>query len=166
MRSWISTLVTCMLIASSGSADVLPKVILGEWHIGKPFDTPRPVGLTAKQETYIRSLSLRYTADTLTVCGKKLSIQPIKVKTLSDDDFLQRYGFLPKIIGLQGSSITDVSIHSNGMMNACGEYESPGVHLLLGKTRHVVMEVANEYFPLKSGVDSTALRRRPRSGSK
>jgi hypothetical protein len=138
-----------MLMASSGSVDVLPKVILGTWRIGQPFDTPQPAGLTAKQETYIRSLSLRYTADTLTVCGKKLSIQPTKVKALTDDDFLQSYGFLPKIVGLQGSSITDVSIHSNDMMNACGEYESPGVHLLLGKNNHVVMEVANEYFPLK-----------------
>ena len=151
MKSLVSTLVMCMLMASFGSADVLPKVILGAWRIGQPFDTPQPAGLTAKQETYIRSLSLRYTTDTLTVCGKKLSIQPIKVKILTDDDFLQSYGFLPKIIGLQGASITDVSIHSNDMMNACGEYESPGVHLLLGKNGHVVMEVANEYFPLKKG---------------
>ncbi len=137
-----------MLVTPSGSPDVLPKAILGAWHIGPPSNTPQPVGLTAKQARYIESLRLHYSSETLNVCGKNIPIQPVKIKNLTNDDFLQLYGLLPEEIGLEGASVAEVSIHANDMMYACGEYESPGVHLFLGQNGHVVMEVANAYFSL------------------
>lgn len=149
MRYLTNAFIMFMLVAPSGSQAALPKAILGTWRIGPPSDTPLPVGLTAKEEKYIRSLRLHYSAETLNVCGKSIPVRPVKIQDLRNDDFLQEYGFLPEVIGLEGASISDVSIHADDMMNACGEYESPGVHLLLGQNGHIVMEVANDYFPLE-----------------
>ena len=150
MKHLLSTLVIFISAASQGPPGVLPQAILGSWSVERPYDTRGPVGLTAKQEMHIRKLRLHYTLKALSVCGKTIPLQSVAIVSLTSDAFLQTYRFLPKTIGLDGSAVLEVSIHNTDMMNACGDYEgSPGMHLLLGQNRHVVMEVGNAYFPLR-----------------
>lgn len=139
-------LMVMMFVVSSGK---LPVELLGRWSIGVPYDTPGPIGINAKQEKLIMGLHLVYSADHLHVCGKDVPAQPIEAKLLTSDQFLQAYGFLPHVIGMKSSQITDLTLNPSGGMNACGEYENPGVHVLIDQCGHVVMEVANGYFPLR-----------------
>jgi len=142
--------VVLILMMLTSSSERVPLKLIGSWSVGKPYNTPGPIGINAKQEKFIRGLHLVYTADHLHVCGKKISAQPIKTRTLSDNEFLQAYGFLPRVIGMKSSPITDLTLSSSDDMNACGEYEDPGVHVLIDPGGHVVMEVANDYLPLKN----------------
>ena len=131
------------------SAAKVPVRLIGRWSVGTAYNTPGPVGINAEQEKFIRGLHLVYTADHLQVCGKDISVQLIKANTLTDREFLQAYGFLPQVIGLKSLPITDLMLKPSDGMNACGEYEDPGVHVLIDSSGHVVMEVANDYLPLR-----------------
>jgi hypothetical protein len=147
-------LISLVLATHLLPSDTVPSVLIGKWSIGVPYDTPGPIGINAGQEKYIRGLHLSYTPERLRVCGKNVPIQPINMRTFTSDEFLQTYGFLPRVIGLQATPIIDLTLSSsNGItsngMDACGDYVDPGVHVLIGGNRHVVMEVANEYFPLR-----------------
>lgn len=140
--------VVLFLVISSSSSQGLPPTLIGRWSVGKPYNSPGPVGINAEQEKLIRALRLVYTDEHLHVCGKDVSTQPIKIKLFKRDEFLQAYGFLPKVIGMKSSPVTDVTLNPSDGMNACGEYEDPGMHVLMDPNGHVVMEVANDYFPL------------------
>lgn len=133
----------------ASSSENIPSFLASSWGIGIPYDTPGPVGIDANQEGFIRTLRITYTTKHLRVCGKDIPIQSINVKYLTGDKFLQTYGFLSHVIGMNSSTITDVTINPSDGMNACGEYEDPGVHVLIDSSGHVVMEVGNDYFPLK-----------------
>lgn len=135
-----------MLPLPSGS---LPSGLLGKWRVGTPYDTPNPVGITAEQEKHIRSVEIVYSPTNLHVCGKDVPIRTVEQKSLTDDQFLQAYGFLPRIIGMEQSPVLDLTINPSDGMNACGDFEDPGVHVLVGRDSHVVIEVANDYLPLK-----------------
>jgi len=137
-----------LLATSFVSTDKIPSVLLGNWKIGRPFDAHQPVGLNALQEKYIESLHLRYTPERIQVCGKEIEITSLKSESLTSDAFLEKFGFLPNIIGLKSSTITEVNINLPRSMDACGQYEDPGVHVFIGDGEHIVMEVANDYFPL------------------
>jgi len=130
------------------SPEKLPTELLGSWRVGAPYDTHQPVGLDASQEKFIRSLRLRYTPDRIEVCGKNITIQSIKLESLTSARFLQRYNLPPDLIGFGASPIVEVSINPPSSMNTCGPYENPGVHAFIGQNKHVVIEVANDYFPL------------------
>ena len=142
-------LLILLVMMPSFSSDKLPVNLIGHWSVGTPYHTPGPIGINAEQEKFIRGLHLVYTPDHLRVCGKQVSVQPVKAESLSNNEFLQAYGFLPHIIGMKSSPITDLTLNASNGMNAFGEYEDPGVHLLLDPSGHVVMEVANDYLPLK-----------------
>ncbi len=141
--------VVLILIMSGSSSEKLPLRIIGHWSVGKPYNTPGPIGINAEQEKFISGLHLVYTDDHLHVCGKDIPVQPIETKVLTDNEFLQTYGFLPHVISMKSSPITALTLNPSDGMNACGEYEDPGVHVLIDPIGHTVMEVANDYFPLK-----------------
>ncbi len=139
-----------LLLATLGSShDKIPVKLLGRWSVGVPYHTPGPIGINAEQEKFIRGLYLVYIDDHLQVCGKEISAQPISTKSLTKNEFLQSYGFLPQVIGMKSSPVTDLKLNLSNGMNACGEYQDPGAHLLIDPGGHVVMEVSNDYFPLK-----------------
>lgn len=133
----------------ASSSENIPPPLVGKWVVGSPYDTPGPVGIDASQEKFVRTLRINYTIEHYRVCGKDISIQSISKKSLTDDEFLQAYGFLGRLIGLKSLPITDVTINPPGGMNACGEYENPGSHVLIDSSGHVVIEVANDYFSLE-----------------
>ncbi|HEY6375093.1 MAG TPA: hypothetical protein VIX90_06160 [Edaphobacter sp.] len=146
-------LIVLSLLMHAPPSDTIPPVLIGRWDVGVPYNTSGPIGIDAKQEKFIRQLHLSYTAEHLRVCGKTIPIRPIKMKSLISDEFLETYGFLPHVIGMESSPIIDLTISPSDGMNACGEYEDPGVHVLIGSGGHIVMEVANDYFPLKKPQD-------------
>lgn len=135
--------------AHPSPSEPIPSVLIGKWYVGTPYRTPGPVGINARQEKFIRKLHISYSAGHLRVCGKDIPIQRVQIKHLTSDDLLQTYGFLPHVIGMDAAPIIDLIINPSDGMNACGEYQDPGVHVLIGQGGHVVMEVANDYFPLK-----------------
>ena len=144
-------IVLCPLVFGA-SPENLPPVLLGTWTVGTPYDAHQPVGLDARQEAHIRTLHLRYTQTHLHVCGKNISIRSVKVEPLTQDAFMTKYSFQPIIIGLTGDQILEVYLNFPHSTDACGEGEDdPGTHIFIGGDNHVVMEVANDYFPLKKG---------------
>jgi hypothetical protein len=127
----------------------IPSQLIGKWRIGSPYSTPNPVGINAEQEKHIRSLQLIYSAHGLHVCGKDIPLRTATLRSLTSDQFLQAYGFLPHVIGMEESTVVDLTINLSDGMNACGNFEDPGVHVLIGSNNHFVIEVANDYLPLK-----------------
>lgn len=142
-------LVALILMMQTASSNAIPPALIGRWDVGKPYNTPGAIGINAKQEKFIRSLQIEYTADYLRVCHKEISLHPVTVKALTDDQFLQENGFLPRFIGMKASPTEDVTINPSGNFYACGDYLNPGAHVLIGRNGHIVIEVANDYFPLK-----------------
>ncbi len=142
-------LITLAALMFAPSSETIPSLLVGRWYVGAPYNTPGPVGIDPGEERFIRTLRLSYTTEHLRVCGKDIAIKLVKVKSLASDDFLQAYGFLPHVIGMESSPITDVTINPSDGMNACGDYEDPGVHVLIDHNGHAVIEVANDYFPIK-----------------
>jgi len=131
---------------ASGS---IPADLVGEWKIGRPYDTPGPVGFDADQEKRILGERIRFSQGMLLICGKHIPIKAVELKELSLDAFLQTYGFIPKVIGIKDSTVTEVTINPSDTITACGNSEgSIGSNLFIGKDGHVVMEVANAYFLL------------------
>lgn len=133
----------------ASSPENIPSRLVGKWAVGTPYDTPGPVGITASQEKFVRTLRLNYAIGRYRVCGKDMAIQSISKKFLTDDEFLQAYGFLGRVIGMKSMPIIDITINPPGGMYACGEYNNPGSHVLIDGSGHVVIEVANDYFPLE-----------------
>lgn len=133
------------------SSKNIPASLMGEWVVGTPYSTPGPVGITASQEKFVRTLHIDYATDRYRVCGKSMVALSVGKKSLTDDEFLQAYGFLSGVIGMKSMPITDVTINPQGGMYACGEYNDPGSHALIDGSGHVVIEVANDYFPLERG---------------
>ena len=127
----------------------IPASLIGRWKVGLPYDTPGASGLNAKQEKFIRTLRIVYFSEHLQVCGKRVPVEPVETKSLTIDEFVETYGFIPRLIGIRSSAITDVTLNSTSGMYSCSDYEDPGVHVLIGRDGHVVMEIANAYFPLK-----------------
>lgn len=142
-------IIAAIIIMHCSPSDSIPSQLLGKWKIGKSYNTSGPVGINAAQEKYIRSLHLVYSSGSLHVCGKDIPIETTKIQSLTSDQFLQTYGFLPRIIGMEQSNVTDLTINPADGMNACGEFADPGVHVLIGGNGHVVIEVANDYLPLR-----------------
>jgi hypothetical protein len=136
-----------MMQFASSSAN-LPAII-GKWYVGVPYNTPGAIGIDAKQEKFIKTLQIVYTADRLHVCNRDISLHPLTIKALTSDQFLEIYGFLPRLIGMKALPIKDVTINHSRNFDACGDYLNPGAHLLIGRNGHIVIEVANDYFPLK-----------------
>lgn len=143
----IVTLVALGVLMSARSPQRIPSLLFGKWDVGAPYNTPGPIGIDARQEKFIRTLHPSYTTGHLHVCDNDIPIHLVEVKSVTDDEFLQAYGFLPDIIGMK-TPISDVRINPSDGMNICGDYEDPGVHVLIGRNQHVVMEVANDYFRL------------------
>ena len=141
--------VVLLLTMQNSPSEKIPVSILGHWNVGAPYRTPGPIGINAVQEKFIRGLHLVYMNNYLHVCGKEISTQPINTKSLTENEFLQSYGFLPHIIGMESLPVTDLKMNPSNSMNACGVYQNPGMHLLIDAGHNVVMEVANDYFPLK-----------------
>ena len=130
----------------------LPLLLVGTWNIGKPFETPGAVGVDAKEEKLILGLSLTYSGGHLHVCGKNVSAEALEAKPLTEDEFLQRYGFLPDVIGLAGATITDLTLDTSNHANPCafrGVHEAPGAHVFIDSRGHTVMELGNAYFPMR-----------------
>jgi len=67
---------------------------------------------------------------------------------VSPKEFLARYSFLPERVALRGTHIAEVTINAFQSSNACGDFGDPGTHLFVSDGK-VVMEVGNDYFPLR-----------------
>ena len=126
----------------------LPSSVLGNWRVGMPYDVGQPIGLNAKQEEQVTRLNIKFAPDSIEVCGKKVLINSMDVDRLTGDGFLTKYNFTANLIGLKGADVVDIYINKLHSTKACGEFADPGSHLLISD-RHVVMEVGNDYFPLK-----------------
>jgi hypothetical protein len=148
MSTFIGLRIFASILLATLHPGSLPSNLLGNWTVGVPFDAGQPVGLDAKQEDKIKALNIRFAPDHIEVCGKSVLIKSIDVDRLTRDEFLRKYNFLPDVIGLKSNSIVEVSINALHSTDACGDFEDPGSHLFIGD-RHVVMEVGNDYFPLK-----------------
>jgi hypothetical protein len=126
------------------------------------FSLPRPIGAQgvpplligewadARQESYVRSLQIGYASNFVYECGAKFAIQSVEVKTWSVKDFMIRYNFSPESIGLKGPHIVEVFINLIDGAKACGEgeYRNPDRSVFIGDNKHIVIVVANDYFPL------------------
>lgn len=148
-----------LFLASAAAG--LPSPLVGRWNIGNPFDTPVPVGIDAKEERLILGLRLAYSKDHLHVCGKDVPAEALEAKPLSEDEFLQRYGFLPGVIGLAKATIIDLTLDSLNRANPCGfrgVQEAPGVHVFIDSRGHTVMELGNSYFPMKKDEHTSTTR--------
>lgn len=138
-----------LLIAASGMQSTVPDALIGSWTVGLPYDTKVPVGIDAHQEARIRKLRLIYTKDHLLVCGHEIAIKAVSQKRVSEDEFLQERGFVPSRIGFRTPDVIEIGINRNSF-GACGEYNDPGTDLITDEAgKHVVMEIANDYVPLK-----------------
>lgn len=147
-------LLLCALLAllPAGRTQRLPSLLVGTWKIGKPFNTPGPIGINAKKDELILSLHLTYSRDHLHVCGKDVPTELLAVKLITTDDFLQAEGFTPDVIGLGTPSITEVTLDRSHPVNACdlhGVAVAPGTHVFMDQKGHTVMEVGNAYYALK-----------------
>ncbi|HWE84560.1 MAG TPA: hypothetical protein VG267_06420 [Terracidiphilus sp.] len=132
-------------------AQKIPPALVGVWAVGNPYDLGQPVGVNARQESYVRSLQIGYSPEFVYECGAKFAIESVEVKTWSVDEFRTRYNFSPESIGLKGAQIIEVSISLLSGAKACGkgEYMNPGRKIFIGGKRHIVIVVANDYFPLR-----------------
>lgn len=133
----------------AASSENIPPHLVGSWVVGRPYDTPGPVGVDANQEKFIRMLHIVYGTNDLRVCGKDIPVRSISMRPLDGDEFLQTYGFLGHVVGIRSFPVNDITINPSSGMNACGEHQDPGAHVLIDDGGHVVMEVANDYFPLQ-----------------
>jgi hypothetical protein len=138
-----------LLLAATVSPKRLPEALLGEWEVGTPYDARQPIGLDQSQEDTIKSTHLYYAPGHIRVCGKDIAIQSVKIESLTSDDFLSKYGFSPSLIGMKGSHVTEVSMNFPHFTNVCGQFADPGTHAFIGRNKHVVIEVENDYFPLR-----------------
>lgn len=144
-----------MVSAALGWSQATPSPILGGWSVGKPLSTPGPVGIDASQERSIRKLRLVYFSDHLQVCGKVMPTQVLALRLLASDDFLAKYGFSPKRIGMGGSMISDIELSAQGGVKGCDEaFERLGLHVFTDGAGDVVLEVANAYYSLKRDMSS------------
>lgn len=125
----------------------IPSKLIGNWVVETAYNTPGPIGLDNDQEKYIKSLDVVYTSGSFNVCNKMVAVHSVSKTILTEDQFVQTYGFLPRLIGLKGT-IVDIILNSSDGTNTCGDFEDPGAHILIGDHEHVVIEVANEYFSL------------------
>ena len=145
-------LVFCMLFSSALPArpQGVPSLLIGVWAIGNPYDLGQPIGIDARQESFVRSLQIGYTPEFVYECGAKLAVKSVEVKNWSVEDFKTRYNFSPESIGLKGPHIVEVFINLLEGTKVCGEgeYKNPGRSLFIGDNKHIVIEVANDYFPL------------------
>ena len=148
MITFIGSRIFVLIVLATLHQGGLPSDALGNWTVGKPYDVGQPIGLDAKQEDKINGLNIGLAPNHIEVCGKNVPIKSIDVDQLTRDDFLRKYNFPPDSIGLKGSSIVEVSINVLHSTRACGDFEDPGSHLFIAD-RHVVIEVGNDYFPLK-----------------
>jgi hypothetical protein len=142
-------LIAMTLIVFFGSSGQIPSKLLGSWIVGTPYDTNQPDGLNQAQTQQIEHLHIQYTRDHISVCGKNIPIHSVNMDTLTPDEFAEKYHFLPKRLGFNGSSVIEVNINFPDSSNVCGEYEDPGLTVYAGTDKHVVIEVDNAYFPLK-----------------
>lgn len=143
-----------LALSLAPAAQRLPSLLMGTWNIGKSFDTPGPVGIDAREERLILGLRLTYSGDHLHICGKDVPAEALEAKPLTKDEFLQKYGFLPGVIGLTRATITDLTLDSSHHANPCGlrgVHEAPGMHVFIDSQGHTVMELGNAYFPLRRG---------------
>lgn len=147
MLESVKILAMIFAIYSSASGGIPPKLI-GRWAVETAYDTPGPMGLDAKQEEFIKSIDIVYTSKSFYVCSKRFAVQSINKISLTRGEFLQTYGFLPRLIGFEGK-VTDITLNSSNGIGACGDFEDPGAHIFIAEGDHVVIEVANEYFSLK-----------------
>lgn len=140
-----------LALLSAPTTQKVPPPLIGTWDIGKPYDTPGPIGIDAKEEGFILSLRITYFGDHLHVCDRDVSAEPLKVEVITRYDFLQRYGFIPDVIGLARGPITDITLNASHGVNACdfsGVHVAPGAHVLTDQKGRSVVEVGNAYFPL------------------
>jgi len=126
----------------------MPRELIGRWSVETAYVTPGPTAISAEGENVIRRLHFVHTRDHLQVCGKTIRIQRVETTSLNDDELLQTYGFLPRLIHMKAPMV-EVTLNSGQGTKACGEYENLGAHLLFDRSGHLVMEVANSYFSLK-----------------
>jgi hypothetical protein len=145
----IRALGTLLLIASVSLPSV-PDALLGSWSVGVPYDTKPPIGINARQEARLRRLRIVYTKDHLRVCGHDVAIKTVTERRVTEDEFLQERGFLPSVIGFRTPNVLEIGLNYPDAFGACGEYIDPGSDLITDDAgKHVVMEVANDYLPLK-----------------
>jgi hypothetical protein len=138
-----------LLIVASGTQSSAPNTLLGSWTIGVPYNTKPPVGINARQEAHLRRLRLVFTKSHFSVCGRELSIKMVTQRRVTEDEFLQERGFMPSQIGFRTQHVIEIEINRNSF-GACGQYNDPGTDLITDDAgKHVVMEVANDYLPLK-----------------
>jgi hypothetical protein len=143
-----------IFLGATTRQSVIPSALIGHWVVGVPYDVGQPIGLNADQEEKMKNLPIVVTRGDIAVCGKTVSVESVSVEVLSSDQFLARYNFSADRIGLRGSHITDVTINKFHSTYACGDFNDPGTHLFVS-AKEVVMEVGNDYFPLR------ALKQRP-----
>lgn len=138
-----------LLLLSSPS---LPKPMIGEWHVGVAYKTPGPIGIDARQEQKVRSIQITYATNRFLICGKQVQVKGVQIESLSENDFLQKFGFLPRLIGMLPAPVTEINVNSREPAHGCsgeGEWQYVGQHILIGQDGHLVIEVANAYFALQ-----------------
>jgi len=147
-------LLMCALIVSLLAPTIqrLPPLLIGTWNVEKPYNTPGPIGIDDKEEHLILGIHIIYSRDHLHVCGKDVPAESLKVESLSANEFLRKYGFMPDVIGLGKATVTEVTVGASHRVNACnlhGVYGAPGAHVFMDKEEHFVIEIGNAYYPLK-----------------
>lgn len=151
MRAVVGKIVACIFAVCCAASGQVPRQLLGEWLVGKSYDTVQPVGIDQSQANRIEAAHLLYTHDHLRVCGKDIPIESVSKKSLNEDAFVQATGFSPSFIGFKGTPVVEVSLNGWESTNACGDFLDPGVDVFIGPDSHVVIEVENAYFPLRRG---------------
>ncbi len=134
-----------LLITQPG---VIPSDALGKWKVGLPYYLGQSIGLTSKQEEQIKHLSINITPDRIDVCGKHLSIEAVEIHQLSSSDFMQKFNFKPELLEFKANAITEISINPLHTISVCHGFTDPGTHFFIAD-KHIVIEVNNDYFPLK-----------------
>lgn len=148
INAYVALRFAALLFFSLSPSARVPSYLIGEWSVGAPYDTPGPVGIDENQLARIRSFHIKYANDSIQVCGKIVHIESVTSKKLTNNKFLRLYGFFPRIIGFNSSILTEFTVNSDDAFGACGDFENPGFDVFVDDNHHVVIEVANGYFPL------------------
>ena len=135
------------VVMALGGPEGIPPHLLGRWTVGAPYELGQPSALDAAHGDRIRKLRIGLSKEHIEVCGKVVPVKSVRIETLTQAQFLDRYNFPAKAIGLTGPRVTEIDMNEFASTNACGDFADPGTHLFTSNGK-VVMEVANDYFRL------------------
>jgi hypothetical protein len=142
-------LAASLLLLVALSQPEIPSVLLGNWKVGRAYDTPGATDLTQQQDSLIKQLKFEVSRSALTLCGKTIPIKSTALTVMTYDDFATRYGIGPNRIGLKGSRITELQINSFELTHACGEFSDPGTDMLFDERNDFAIQVENAYYELR-----------------